>query len=84
MEQELIQVAKDYFNMDIENPQSEKLNIELFNLAAQVNDPQTTAGRAIIKWVKSEEATDFSLSCNSEFEAMLQAVKVNKNGGSSR
>ena len=73
-EQSLIEITRQYLNCDIDNTQSEILNNELFRLAELLPNPRTQAGRAIVAYVRQEIATDFSLACNDEFEAMQKAV----------
>lgn len=74
MENKLIEVAKAYLTIDIADPASELLNIQLFNIAKQVKYPQTKAGKAIVAYVKSEEYTEYSMSAGDEFEAMELAI----------
>lgn len=73
MEQKLIEIARKYLEMD--GPESEKLNNQLFDLAAKVN-PRTAAGKSIIAYVRAEKKTDFSMSAGDEFEAMLKALEA--------
>jgi len=74
MEQELIDIAKKYLGANITDPTSELLLDQLFELAKNVQ-PTTEAGKAIVAWIKAEEATDYSMSAETEFEAMEKILK---------
>lgn len=73
MEQKLIEIARRYIEMET-GPETEILNIQLFNLAAQVSNPRTKAGRAIVAYVQAEERTDFSMAANDEWCKMCRAL----------
>lgn len=73
MEQELIDTAKKYLASG-DDPTSESLLDQLLELAKEIQ-PITRAGKAIVAWVKAEEATDFSMSAGTEFEAMEKILK---------
>lgn len=75
MEQKLIEIAKQYVEMET-GPESEVVGDQLFEIAKQVSTPLTKAGQAIVAWVMAEEATDFSMSAGNFFDDMCQAVSA--------
>jgi hypothetical protein len=74
MEEQLIELAKQYVNMEI-GPDSEIIGDKLFTLAAKVT-PCTAAGKSIVAYVKAEKSTDFSMAAGDEFETMVAAVNA--------
>jgi aminoglycoside phosphotransferase (APT) family kinase protein len=69
MEQKLIKLARQYIMSG-----DKKLLVAIFDFAAQVADPQTEAGRAIIAWIKSEELAGFTLEATNEYIAIVEAL----------